>query len=76
MAVFSMDCGPGKISQVLMIPKVGGIELSKDVALYARIPRCVGLLESVFRAIVKRSRSDLLTISWLHHSRPALAQSC
>jgi len=34
-----------------------------------RIPRCIGLLESVFRAIVNGSRFGLMTISRPHHSQ-------
>ena len=32
-----------------------------------RIPECIGLLESVFRAVVNRSRPGLMTISWPLH---------
>ncbi len=42
---------------------------AKICVLSRRIPKCIGLSESVFRAIVNRSRTGLLTISWPYHSQ-------
>ena len=84
--VYFGHCGKAQRSSSCIL---GGLTLTRPIRAisvtcqgltqvrFYRIPECIGLLESVFRAIVNRSRARppslwraaLLAISWPHHSQ-------